>query len=123
MTSLQIQQALSAIVTDLQFAGKGKTVQIMFRDSNNQANVLPLSSSPTGVVDAGQLAAVQTVVDGLKTAADTYNTDTAAYTTKAAELADIRESPAYQNARQVFANFNVTENYNELSNAKGNYVV
>lgn len=94
----------------------------MFRDANNQPLVLPLSSNAQGVVDAAQLSAVQTFINGLKTAADTYNTDTAPYTAKALELKVIRESAGYQNARAVFAGLNVTENYNELANAKGNYV-
>lgn len=122
MLAMEIQERLDAIVYDLQFAGKGKTVQLMFRDASNQPLILPLSSNPAGVVDAAQLTAVQTFVNGLKTAADTYNTDTAPYTAKAAELAAIRNSVAYQNARTVFANLNVTENYNELANAKGNYI-
>lgn len=121
MLSVEIQDRLDAIVHDLQFAGKGKTIQLMFRDASNQPLILPLSSDASGVVNAAQLSAVQTFVTGLKTAADTYNTDTAPYTAKAQELLVIRNSPAYQNARTVFANLNVTENYNELLNAKGNY--
>ena len=122
MLALEIQERLDAIVYDLQFAGKGKTVQLMFRDANNQPQILPLSSNAAGVVDAAQLATVQTFINGLKTAADTYNTATAPYTVKAQELAVIRNSAAYQNARLVFANLNVTENYSELANAKGNYI-
>lgn len=72
MLAMEIQDRLDAIVHDLQFAGKGKTVQLMFRDASNQPHILPLSSNAAGVVDAAQLTAVQTFVNGLKTAADTY---------------------------------------------------
>ncbi len=48
-------------------------------------NVLPLSSTAQGVVNAGQLADIQAVVDGLKTNLDAYNT---AYTPVKSALDD-----------------------------------
>jgi hypothetical protein len=122
MTSQEIQDRVDALVTDLQTKGKGKSVNVMFRGSNGQPNILPLSSDANGVVNASQLAAIQAVADGLKTAATDYYTATAPYTQKAYELDAIRRSAAYQNARAMFAQQNVVENYNELANAKGNYV-
>jgi citrate lyase beta subunit len=62
------------MVSDLQTAGKGQTINIMFRNPDNSPNILSLSSTPEGVVNAAQLAAIQSVVDGLKTALGAYTT-------------------------------------------------
>lgn len=74
MTGQDIQDRLDALVADLQTKGKGQTVNVMFRNPNNSPNILPLSSDANGVVDAGQLAAIQAVVDGLIQPADDLTT-------------------------------------------------
>ena len=61
MTGQEIQDRLDAIVVDLQTKGKVQT--FFFRDSDNVPNVLPLSSTAQGVVNAGQLADIQAVVE------------------------------------------------------------
>lgn len=77
MTGTEFQGRLDALVLDLQTAGKGKTVNIMFRDSNNDSDVRPLSSDVGGVVNAAELALVQNFIDDLKVAADNYTTELA----------------------------------------------
>lgn len=72
MTGQDIQDRLDGIVADLQTKGKGQTVNVMFRNSGNTPNILPLSSTPAGVVNAAQLAAIQTIVDDMKAYADDY---------------------------------------------------
>ncbi len=73
MTGQEVQDKLDAVVTDLQTTGKGQTTQFMFRDASNQPQILPLSSDANGVVDAVQLAAIQTFVDTLKDVVTNYN--------------------------------------------------
>lgn len=123
MTAQDFLDKLDAIVLDLQTDGKGKTVNIMFRNANNQPNILPLSSDANGVVNAVQLGAVSDVVGSLPDFVADYNVSIAPYTAKAAELKTITESPAYQNARAGYKQQNVSENYAELQNAKGAYVI
>jgi len=160
MTGQDFQDKLDAIVADLQTAGKGKTINLMFRANGGAANVLPLSSTAGGVVNAGQLAAVQSFVDDLKGIADTYTTEYAPVTaaseafrlaqvphealTEAARVARVALSDAltadapyqaaktaldnartvatYIDARTQYEAENVSENYSELSSAKGKYV-
>ncbi len=76
MTGQDIQDRLDTIVADLQTKGKGQSVNIMFRNPNNSPNILPLSSDANGVVDAAQLAAIQTFVDNLIEPADDLTTFT-----------------------------------------------
>ncbi|MBX7173927.1 MAG: hypothetical protein K1X72_23355 [Pyrinomonadaceae bacterium] len=122
MTAQDFQDRLDALVLDLQTKGKGKSVNIMFRDAGNEPYVLPLSSDANGVVNAAELANVQGFVNNMKNFATQYINDTAAYTAKAAELKVIAESPAYIAARETYKNNNVSENYTELQDAKGAYV-
>ncbi len=91
MTGLDIQKNLDAVVLDLQTKGKGQTVEMMFRNPDNSSNVLPLSSDAQGVVDVGQLSAIQTVVDALKDAADTYAAQIAPVTAAQADFKYARE--------------------------------
>jgi hypothetical protein len=82
MVGQDFQDRLDAIVTDLESAsGTGKTVQVMFRDNNNQPLVMPLSSDVNGVVDATQLANLQMAVDGFKPVADAYDLESGDITT------------------------------------------
>lgn len=73
MTGQEIQDRLAALVADLQTRGKNQSINIMFRRPNNSPLVLPLSSDAGGVVDAAQLAAVQTFVSDLIEPADELN--------------------------------------------------
>jgi hypothetical protein len=161
MTNAEIQSKLDAVVVDLQTKGKGQTVNFMFRNPDGSPNVLPLSSDAGGVVNAGELAAVQAFVDGIKaingdfeaayTPVKTAKTQLAnADSTRAAlinaaqnanqALKNSRDNDAnyqakksayetaaadadYIAARAVFKSANVVENANELTNARGSYVV
>ncbi len=123
MTAQDFYDRLDAIKTDLQTDGKGKTVNIMFRNSSNQPNILPLSSDANGVLNAAQENAIDLVVADLADFVTDYNVAIAPYTAKAAELKVIAESPAYQNARLGYKQENISENYAELQNALGAYVV
>ena len=123
MTAQDFLDRLDAIVLDLQTDGKGKTVNIMFRNANNQPNILPLSSDANGVVNAAQLAAVVDVVGFYSDFVQDYTAAIAPYTAKAAELKAIAESVGYQNARAGYKQQNISENYAELVNALGAYVV
>ena len=123
MTGQDFRDRLMAIVTDLQFSGKGKTVEIMLRNENNQASIYPLSSDVNGVVNAVQFAAIDAKVADLEVLADDYVTNTAPYTAKAAELKAIAVSPAYLEARGTYQQYNLTENFAELQDAKGSYVI
>lgn len=160
MTGQDFQDNLDAIVLDLQTNGRGQTVNIMFRSANNQPNVLPLSSDSAGGVNPEQLGAVQSVVDGLKANADSFENTyapvkgaSAAYSAArvshqtliddakmsrdaltAALTADAnyqsaktaydtaKNAPAYMAARDRYKATNVSENYAELTQAKGSYV-
>ena len=70
MIGQDIQDRVDALVVDLQTKGKGQTINILFRNPNNSPNVMPLSSDAQGVVNAGQLAAVQAFINPLKGYAD-----------------------------------------------------
>ena len=59
MNGQDFQDKLGAIVNDLQTVGRGRTVEILFRDQMNTSLILPLSSTAAGVVDAAQLDQVQ----------------------------------------------------------------
>lgn len=123
MTGQDIQDRLDAIVEDLQTDGKGRTVYVMVRNTDNEPVNYTLSSDANGVVNAAQLADLQQFIDLLKNVATQYIADTAAYTAKAAELKAIAETPAYKAARASYSQANVSENYAELQNAKGAYAV
>lgn len=73
MTGQDFQDRLDAIILDLQTKGKGQTVNIMFRNSDNTPNILPLSSDANGVVNAAQLAAIQDFIGIMQDVADEYN--------------------------------------------------
>ena len=75
MTGSQIQDALEAIKTDLQTTQKGKTVDIMLRNSDGSSEVFTLSSDGAGTVNAGQLSLIQSFIDGLKPVADSYDAE------------------------------------------------
>lgn len=160
MTGQDFQDKLNEITTDLATDAKGRTVQIMFRNPDNTANVMSLSSSANGTIDADQLNPIQAVVDGLKVAADAYETNiqpvktasaaftaarvpheaksdaaTAARVSLAADLdADAnyqtakanydsaRSAVSYVNARSEYSNLNLSENFSELTQAKGSYI-
>ncbi len=161
MTGQDFQDKLDAIVADLQTVGKGKTINLMFRGLENSPEIFPLSSDVNGVVNAAQLAAIQTFVSDLKPIADTYTTEYAPVTTaseafktaqtphdaltEAARVARValsdalaadvpyqtakttldtaRSDAGYIAARDNYQANNVSENFSELSNAKGKYVV
>lgn len=161
MTSQEFEDKLNAIVSDLQTVGKGKTINIMFRNQDGTPNILPLSSDVNGVVNGVQLAAIQNFIVDLGDSADGYNTEYAPVQaaldafktasdphealTEAARVARVAlqtaltADPAYQAAKlaldnaRIVATFiaargdyqarNVSENFSELSNAKGKYVI
>ncbi len=160
MTGQDFENKSGAIVTDLQTAGRGRTVQILFRDSSNASLILPLSSTAAGIVDAGQLKEVQNFLDMIEPVADNYeavripvvaaqtafnarrathqaiiDAATAARDAATAELlADAtlqtlstaldtaRANPGYVQGVALYVDANVSENYSELSAAKGKYV-
>jgi hypothetical protein len=74
MTGQQLQDALDALVRDLQTTAKGRSVQIPIRDDDNNINVYTLSSDANGVVNAAQLTVLQEMVDSYKPVADAYET-------------------------------------------------
>lgn len=74
MTGQQIQEALDALVVDLQTRGKGQTIQMAIRDEDNNLSVQSLSSDAGGAVNAAQLATLQSFVDGFAPVADAYET-------------------------------------------------
>lgn len=159
MTGQDFQDKLDALVVDLQTKGKGQTVNIMFRDNTNSPSIFPLSSTAQGVVNAGQLAAIQAVINDLKPMADDYTVNyapvqtaldnfktaqaphealiTAASTARATLQTALDGDNAYQTAKTAldaaradadyisasaaYKSENVSENYSELSNAKGKY--
>ena len=161
MTGQEFEDKLNAIVADLQTVGKGKTVNMLFRNSNGSANVLPLSSDANGVVNEAQRLVIQNFITNLADSADSYNTAYApvqtaaeafktasiphqvltdaasaarvtlqtaltadpAYQTAKTALDNARLVPAYIAARDDYQAQNVSENFSELSNAKGKYVV
>lgn len=161
MTGQDFQDKLDALVVDLQTKGKGQTVQYGYRDPDGALAVLQLSSDSAGVVNAGELAAIQAVVDGLKTAADDFTTNHAPVQTandayKAAQIphqtlmdaakvsrdalgAALEADPTYQaaktavvaarqnqsyiNASGNYKSANVSENFGNLSDAKGKYAI
>lgn len=95
MTGADVQGRLDAIVTDLQSVeGRGKTINFMFRNPDNSPNILPISSDANGVVNVAQLAAVQTVVDGLIVALNAYNTTVAPVRTASESFKTVRETLA-----------------------------
>lgn len=77
MTGQNFQERLDAIVSDLQTTGKGQSISIPIRESDNSITVLPLSSDVNGVVNVAQLAEVQAWVDTLGAVADEYTTERA----------------------------------------------
>lgn len=161
MTGQDFQDKLDSIVRDLQTNGKGQTVNILFRGAGNAPQILPLSSDANGVVNAGQLAAIQAFINPLKVIATDYTnarvpvdaaleafktaqephqalmdaataarkalTDAldadAAYQTAKTALDTARLDPDYVGFSADYRDGNVSENYAELSSAKGKYVV
>ena len=75
MTGQDFQDKVDALVRDLQTSGKGQAVEVMFRQADNTNLILPLSSTPAGVVNVGELAAIQQEVDTMKLRADSYATN------------------------------------------------
>jgi len=161
MTGQEFEDKLDAIVLDLQTAGKGKTINLMFRNQGGTPNILPLSSDVNGVINGAQLAAIQNFIVDLGDSANAYNTEYApvqaaseafktaqtphnalieaarvarvalsdaltadlAYQTAKTALDNARLVPAYIAVREDYQARNVSENFSELSNAKGKYVV
>lgn len=159
MTGQDFQDKLDAIVLDLQTTGKGQTVKVALRDEGNTTVSFPLSSDVNGVVNAAQLAPIQSFIDGLKPIADAYETQRApvqaaletfkteqsghqalidatsaartalstaleadvGYQAAKAALDGERLAPAYISAVTSYRNFNVSENFGNLSDAKGKY--
>ena len=74
MTGQDFQDKLNAIVTDLQTAGKGQRVTVLFRTANNTVQGLALSSDSVGNVNADELGAIQAFINTLKPIADEYTT-------------------------------------------------
>lgn len=77
MTGQDFQDKLDAIVLDLKTAGRGGTVEISLRSPTNAVNEFALSSNAEGVVNATQLAEIQTAVNNLKPIADEYEIERA----------------------------------------------
>ena len=75
MTGQDFQDKLDAIALDLQTVGKGKTVKIALRGSNNDVTNFPLSSDVAGVVNDRQLTAIQDAINLIKPIADSYTTE------------------------------------------------
>lgn len=124
MTGQDFLDRLNAIKADLQSVeGRGNTVNVMLRNAQNQPAIFPLSSDANGVLDNAQEIALTNAVSSLADFVDEYNIEIAPYTAKAAELKAIAESPAYQTARAGYKTENISENYAELANALGSYVV
>ncbi len=72
MTGAEIQARLDALVLDLQTNGKGQSITVGLRNEDNVLADFPLSSDIDGVVNAGQLAAIQNAIDAIKPIADDY---------------------------------------------------
>lgn len=161
MTGQDFRDKLDAIVADLQTAGKGQSVNVMFRGENGAPDVLPLSSDVNGVVNATQLQVIQDFIGDMGNYADAYTTAyapvqdalrdfktaqaphealmtaatnarknlgdaltaDAGYQAAKTALDDARADASYISARTNYANGNVSENFSELSNAKGKYAV
>lgn len=161
MTGADFQDKLDATVSDLQTAGKGQTVQITLRNNSNELETFPLSSTAQGVVDAAQLATIQSVVDAMKVLADdyagelvpvsaaseTFSTARSAhqvlidaasaarqtladaleadqeYQTAKLALDAARADAGYVAAREVYRVNNVGENFGNLGDAKGKYIL
>lgn len=159
MTGQDFQDLLDKIVEDLQTDGKGKSITIAFRNPDNSLNPLPLSSDVNGVVNAGQLQAVQDFIDTLKPLADTYSAEfetvkvassqlsaarmphvqlfedardarialadaleaDANYQAKKAAYEAARNDANYVSARSDYKGNNISENFGNLSDAKGKY--
>jgi len=81
MTGQDIQDALDRVVEGLQTGGKGRTVTISLRNSDNLVTPYQLSSDGSGTVNAGELSTIQAAVNGIKTVADSYVTARAPYET------------------------------------------
>lgn len=160
MTSQDFEDKISAIVTDLQTKGKGKTVNVLLRDVDNSAAILPLSSDPSGVVNVAQLTALQNFIRNFSAIADDYNfyhapvlaaneafktaqiphqglidaaavsrnalqtalANDAAYQSAKTAVDNARNASAYTEVLDSYKQFNVSENFTELSQAKGAYV-
>lgn len=160
MTGQEIQDALDALVLDLQTDGKGKTIQVLLRAEDNTSGIFPISSDVGGVVNAAQLQAIQNFIDNMKPLADAYETayqpvrvtseayrtargvhqaliDAAtaarnalsdaleaddAYQDAKSDYDAARTDPVYVQARSDYRLFNVSENYGNLSDAKGKYI-
>lgn len=161
MTGQDIQDRLDALVVDLQTVGKGQTINILMRDSNNAPSIFPLSSTAAGIVNGAQLSAIQAFINPLKviandnvaattpvsTASESFKTASApheslrtsaqtataalktaldgdaAYQSAKTALESARLDAAYVSSTQSYRQNNVSENFAELQNAKGAYVV
>ena len=161
MTGQDIQDKLGQIVTDLQTTAKGKTAQIAFRQNGGNLAIFPLSSDVNGVVQVGQLEAIQDFLDdGIKDVADAFETASvpvkatseafrlqrathqtaidAASAAREALNAELEADDLYQDAKTDYeaastnpvyisarndyqSNF-VSENYGNLSDARGTYI-
>lgn len=159
MTGQDFQDKVDALVVDLQTKGKGQLIDVIMRGSDNAPSIATLSSNPQGVVNAAQLAPLQTFVNTLKPIADAYETarvpvdaaneafktaqaphealmtaatnarkalndaldGDAGYQTAKTALDAARADAGYISAVEAYKNFNLSENYGNLGDAKGKY--
>ncbi len=74
MTGAEIQAALDGLVADMSGV-PSKTANISFRDSTNALSPYQITTNAQGVVNAQEVADVQSFIDGMKTAADAFQTE------------------------------------------------
>jgi hypothetical protein len=103
-TGFEIQKRYDDLKADLSASAlrdiSNKQVQISLRQPDNSLQVMVINADKNGLLDAGEVASVQTLVDGMKTAQDNFNT-----------------------AKTTFDIANTSENAASVSRSFGEYVV
>ena len=76
-TGTEIQKRYDDLKADLSASALGdavkKQVQISLRQPDNSLQVMTINADATGLLNAGEVAAVQTLVDAMKIAQDDFN--------------------------------------------------
>jgi hypothetical protein len=102
-TGFEIQKRYDDLKADLSASAlreiSNKQVQISLRQPDNSLQVMTINADKTGTLDAGEVAAVQTLVDGMKVAQDNFNS-----------------------AKTTFDLANTSENAASISRSFGEYV-
>jgi hypothetical protein len=102
-TGFEIQKRYDDLKADLSASAlreiSSKQVQISLRQPDNSLQVMTINADKTGTLDAGEVAAVQTLVDGMKVAQDNFNS-----------------------AKTTFDLANTSENAASISRSFGEYV-